>query len=141
MERQLLAQLHCLYGAPRYGWIADDPDWDTLAFARAKVYDLRNYTRNTMWGPFRNDDTGDVDWEKLEAIMTVLGYNLKLYSEQTNRRFKEPWTEENAWLGASPYSFVAPKFEADSSMLAYQKPALEDRDPYGITGTWHRIVW
>ena len=146
-ERQQIARLHCLYGAPRHGWDEEEATQETLAYARARVYNLRHYTVNTKWGPFKNDDTGDVDWEKMEAIMTVLGYNLKLFSDQTNKRFKMPsgWTEETAWTGASPYSFVFPKatsaeMEQETDANASLHQGLIDQDPYGVTGAWHRIV-
>lgn len=76
-ERQLLAQLHCLYGSPRNSWEAEDARFDTIGYARARVYNLSLYTGYTRWGPFMDNDSGDVDWEKLEAIMIVLGYNSK----------------------------------------------------------------
>lgn len=80
-ERQLLAKLHCLYGAPRWGWKTNNDDVDTHCYARARVYDMRNYTQKTKWGPFKNDDSGAVDWEKIEAIITVLGFNRESFQE------------------------------------------------------------
>ena len=44
----------------------------------SKVYDLREYTAKTQWGPFRADGSGKVDWEKMEAILLVLRTNIKL---------------------------------------------------------------
>ncbi|KAK3398632.1 hypothetical protein B0T20DRAFT_214038 [Sordaria brevicollis] len=47
-------------------------------YAVAKVYDLREYTNKTRWGPFRADGSDKVDWEKMEAILLVLRTNIKL---------------------------------------------------------------
>lgn len=47
-------------------------------YAVAKVYDLREYTNKTRWGPFRADGSEKVDWEKMEAILLVLRANIKL---------------------------------------------------------------
>ncbi|KAK1779090.1 hypothetical protein QBC45DRAFT_466177 [Copromyces sp. CBS 386.78] len=47
-------------------------------YAVSKVYDLREYTNKTHWGPFRADGSGKVDWEKMEAILFVLRTNIKL---------------------------------------------------------------
>ncbi|KAJ4420793.1 hypothetical protein N0V85_000460 [Neurospora sp. IMI 360204] len=47
-------------------------------YAVSKVYDLREYTLRTKWGPFRADGSGKVDWEKMEAILLVLRTNIKL---------------------------------------------------------------
>ena len=33
-------------------------------FACSKVYDLRQYSARTMWGPFLDDCSMRVDWEK-----------------------------------------------------------------------------
>ncbi|EGO59946.1 hypothetical protein NEUTE1DRAFT_38488 [Neurospora tetrasperma FGSC 2508] len=47
-------------------------------YAVSKVYDLREYTTRSKWGPFRADGSGKVDWEKVEAILLVLRTNIKL---------------------------------------------------------------
>lgn len=129
-DRQLSAQLHCLYGAPRHGWNTGD-DTETHPYARARVYDMRKFTEKSMWGPFKDDGSQDVDWEKMEAIITVLGYNLKLFHDRTNKMFDFHWGEDLAWMGASPYSYHHPPLK---------QPSIPVEDPYGVTGKWLRIV-
>ncbi|KAF3935253.1 hypothetical protein ABW19_dt0203411 [Dactylella cylindrospora] len=131
-ERQLSAKLHCIYGVPI------DPRGKkgkpTHPWARSKVYDLRNYDTNTMWGPFRADGSGRVDWEKMEAIMIVLGYNMNILDEETEVSFGTIWAVK--FKGSIPYSAPHQKF----SPLDEIDPPLEARDPYGVTGTWLRVV-
>lgn len=73
-EHQQSAKLHCLYGKPiiNQGRLRSTR---TYPYAVSKVYDLRQYTDFTKWGPFMNDATGRVDWEMVEAILVVLGHN------------------------------------------------------------------
>ncbi|RMZ76405.1 hypothetical protein DV737_g4850, partial [Chaetothyriales sp. CBS 132003] len=69
-------------------------------YARSRVYDLRRYMTANMWGPFLDDGSEGIDWEKVQCILIDILYNLRL------RR---------------PSSLAA-------------------QDPYGVTGTWMRIV-
>lgn len=168
-ERQLSAKLHCLYGVPiDVNWKVSDRS-ETLdatesmeavtkiykcinPYARSRVYDLRRYTEQTFWGPFVDDASEHVDWEMLESIMVVLGYNLGMFSERTRGLFGPVW--DKPFEGAVPGSFVPPpkdepfcsKHTRHDSGLA-ETPALskepslplDARDPYGITGTWRRV--
>lgn len=61
---QQSAKLHCLYGKPmlNYGRTRSSRMYP---FACSKVYDIREYTNRTKWGPFMDDDTDRVDWEKM----------------------------------------------------------------------------
>ncbi|KAK6344576.1 hypothetical protein TWF718_006536 [Orbilia javanica] len=131
-ERQLSAKLHCYYGIPI------DPrgrkSRPTHPWARSRVYDLRNYDTNTMWGPFRPDGSGRVDWEKVEAIMIVLGFNMKVLVEESDVPFGSLWAVK--FRGAVPYSAPHLKPNLDSGLDL----PLEARDPYGVTGTWLRVV-
>ena len=132
-EHQLSAKLHCLYGIPleyskRTGCTAVYP------YAASKVYDLRQYTDKTFWGPFLDDGSQNVDWEKVEAIMVVLGHNLQLFSDRTNGVFEPIWTDP--FVGANPNSYhqpTVPPLKDPSSFLTFE-------DPYNITGTWMRVV-
>lgn len=89
--QQASAKLHCLFGVPiesipnRTPFNIDRPlDLDrskspasctrshtrsllTHPYARAKVYDLREYTDGSLWGPFKDDGQQRVDWEKVEV--------------------------------------------------------------------------
>ena len=83
-ERQMSAKLHCLYGAPVLNFSRLRSS-RTHPFAISKVYDIREYTTRTRWGPFMDEGPGPVgsevnedgrqglpgdkvDWEKVEAI-------------------------------------------------------------------------
>ncbi|KAK3900135.1 hypothetical protein C8A05DRAFT_17516 [Staphylotrichum tortipilum] len=93
---QMSAKLRCLYGwdVAGLGQGEGDPEARRRAVwaarqgrgvympACAKVYDLREYTRGTRWGPFLDSGDGEegelkVDWEKVEAAMVVLGTNVR----------------------------------------------------------------
>lgn len=189
--RRLSAKMHCLWGRPidpvpytrrissRFGRIGlprdyllheDSPAMNTRQqtedvpvhmVARGKVYDLSEYTANSLWGPFMGDGSHKVDWEKMEAIMAVLGFNLSRFTERSDGRFPYVW--DSPWEGATPGSFVSPPrpdesagvepstssffdqlmgdFDDDHSRLMKQPDQiLESLDPYGVTGTWMRVV-
>jgi hypothetical protein len=108
--------------------------------ARSKVYDLREYTDGSLWGPFKDDGSQHVDWEKVEAIMIVLGYNLRKFSERTQHVFPDLWMDP--WCGAGPNTFVSPPNirEHDDDQEDSVVVELAKRDPYGITGMWTRVV-
>lgn len=131
-EQQLSAKLHCLYGVPiEYPKrIRCTP---VYPYAASKVYDLRQYTDKTYWGPFLDDGSQDVDWEKVEAIMVVLGHNLQIFSERTHGSFKPRWAEP--FSGANPESYIAPYLPG----LEGPSIPLDLRDPYNVTGTWLRV--
>lgn len=169
--RQLSAKLHCMYGVPideipsRSSFHIWRPDVQnspsaytrlqsrprvTHTYARAKVYDLRQYTHGTLWGPFRDDGTQRVDWEKVEAIMIVLGFNLRRFTDRTDGRFPFIWNEP--FEAATPNSFKSRPLDAatpvtkDSEEHEHQVKirelalSLDAQDPYGVTGTWMRVV-
>jgi hypothetical protein len=102
-------------------------------FACSKVYDLRQYTDKTKWGPFMDDDTGRTDWEKVEAIMIVLGSNLKRLGLNAFPICKNFW--DTPFAGVWPGSYMAlPVLEREEA------EEDEAEDPYGISGTWLRVV-
>lgn len=124
--------------------------------ARGKVYDLSEYTLPSLWGPFMEDGSHRTDWEKMEAIMVILGFNLARFTERSDGRFPYVW--RNTWAGATPRSFISPPAPDEGSATAFfdqlmgdldddqtrlmkqPDPALEALDPYGVTGTWMRVV-
>ncbi|KAF5017448.1 hypothetical protein F66182_10618 [Fusarium sp. NRRL 66182] len=126
--QQKSAHLHCLYGKPILN-IGRLRSARTYPYACSKVYDLRNYTTHTRWGPFKDDGSDQVDWEKVEAILIVLGQNIGARS-LVARIFGEIW--DSPFSGSWPNSYLAPPSRDISS--------LEARDPYGVTGTWLQIV-
>ncbi|KAI1821527.1 hypothetical protein F4861DRAFT_518447 [Xylaria intraflava] len=131
-EHQKSAHLHCLYGIPQlYAYPSGTNSM--LPFACSKVYDLRQYTQKTKWGPFVDDDSMRVDWEKVEAIMIITAANLDLLDLSTKQicenwsvAFSGPWP--NSWK--SPQDFSPPR----------EPDPLELLDPYGVTGVWLRVV-
>lgn len=145
-HRQLSAKLHCLYGVsidsvrkttsacPRYSLRSDSAQ--IHPYARSLVYDLRQHTDHTLWGPFQNDGSQTVDWEKLEAIMIILQHNMKLSTAEHHTFEGIMDIQEKPFAGATPYSFVSPPSNIPN------EPALpsEARDPYNVTGTWMRVV-
>ena len=147
-DRQLSAKLHCLYGIPvgtvRKIYQGSPPRYslrhDTTEihpYARSRVYDLRQHTEDgTFWGPFLDDGLQTVDWEKLEAIMIVLDYNLRR-STEVHRQYEGMLElQEKPWVGATPHSFVSPP----QSVPMEPALSLEAQDPYNVTGTWLRVV-
>ncbi|CAJ2512352.1 Uu.00g053670.m01.CDS01 [Anthostomella pinea] len=134
---QKSAQLHCLYGVPMlyaYPGVGRVTRSSRMSpFACSKVYDLRQYTRRTKWGPFMDDDTDRVDWEKVEAIMIVLGNNLRklgLDHYPICRLFCQV-----PFAGTWPGSYKALPIDTVA-----EPEELKLLDPYGITGTWLRVV-
>ncbi|TDZ65108.1 hypothetical protein CTRI78_v003629 [Colletotrichum trifolii] len=125
---QQSAKLHCLYGRPILN-CGRTRSSRVYPYACSKVYDLRHYTQRTKWGPFRDDDSGMVDWEKVEAIMVVLGANIRAQN-LTAKVFSNLW--ERPFAGSWRGSYVP------SPQRGVRD--LDAEDPYGIAGTWLRIV-
>ncbi|KAF4957770.1 hypothetical protein FGADI_2902 [Fusarium gaditjirri] len=121
--QQKSAHLHCLYSRPILN-VGRLRSMKTYPYACSKVYDLRQFTQNTGWGPFKDDGTFNVDWEKVEAILIVLGHNIGS-RRQIARIFAEVW--DSPFSGSFQNSFMAPPPRDITS--------LEARDPYGVTGT------
>ncbi|KAK3292249.1 uncharacterized protein B0H64DRAFT_346948 [Chaetomium fimeti] len=156
---QMSAKLHCLYGwglgfegGGRPG-ATEDASWgQALTFARqrggvyplacSKVYDLREYTRGTKWGPFLDLGGGEdaevrVDWEKVEAIMVVLGANIRCKGVERFPIFWQFWGKPFAgsWKGSYiPWSRDREKGEEG------EVKELDQLDPYGVAGSWLRAV-
>jgi hypothetical protein len=140
------------------------PIRDIHPWARSRVYDLRRYKESNMWGPFHDDGSGRIDWEKVQAIMVVLAYNHRLYTERrgligadslglpesvramltdsvrnvssTRGNLLRPW--EGLFEGIAPNSYVSSPLEGKIKPAPH--PELDALDPYGVTGTWMRIV-
>ncbi|KAI0191729.1 hypothetical protein EV127DRAFT_427690 [Xylaria flabelliformis] len=137
-EHQKSAHLHCLYGVPRlfaYPSAVRQTRHNSMhPFACSKVYDLRQYTEKNKWGPFLDDGSMGVDWEKVEAIMIVLGANMNhlgvssIHMCETFCSVPFAGTWPNSWQ--SPH--IPPSLREPDPM--------EHLDPYGITGVWLRVV-
>ena len=150
--QRLCAKLHVFYGVPiqqarrrrrgsttvRYALRGENVMFS--AFARSRVYDLRQHTEHTFWGPFLDDGSQEVDWEKVEAIMLILDHNIQNFvrnHEIHNKSAIPNWTQP--FKGANPYSYVSTKVSGSSIPMQPSTP-LEAQDPYNVTGTWARIV-
>lgn len=125
--QQKSAHLHCLYSRPILN-VGRLRSTRTYPYACSKVYDLRQYTERTGWGPFMNDGSFNIDWEKVEAILIVLGHNIGS-RRLVARIFGEVW--DSPFSGSFSNSFMAPPPRDITS--------LEARDPYSVTGTWYRV--
>lgn len=128
--RQLSAKLHCLYGKPILS-VGRGRSARTYTWARSFVYDLRMRSRLTRWGPLMNDMSGRVDWQKMEAIIIVLGHNISglgFYS----KIFKDIWGFP--FSGSWPNSYLPP-----ARSLSTPLSSLDSEDPYGISGTWYWV--
>jgi hypothetical protein len=175
--RQLSAKLHvfsgmeveppCFYNS---GTIATRSTLEGVQqvhpYARSRVYDLRRYQRTNHWGPFLNDGSSAVDWEKVQSIMLIILYNTRMYAERGGSDFspphigpagfrarrlpRSPSSRRRAFSGPSASIFDTPFYGlAPNSYIsqplptphrATPNPDLAVQDPYGVTGTWMRIV-
>jgi hypothetical protein len=126
-DHQRSAKLHCLYGSPILN-VGRLRSTRTYPFACSTVYDMRLYTDTSRWGPFQDDGSERVDWEKVEAIMVVLGYNVQS-KRFVSKLFTDIWS--SPFSGSWPNSYM-PSPKSDISPLAAS-------DPYGVTGTWYRV--
>lgn len=156
---RLSAKLHCLHGSPIEDTTTSDSE-PIYPYACSRVYDLRNYTAGTLWGPFVDDGSCAVDWEMMEAIMVVLGHNLRQCRVFSNPLIQPLWSRPFA--GMVPHSHILLTPDATAPVVAppsqpptqpqipsgegHMSPGPKDKstlplpDPYGITGTWMRVV-
>ncbi|KAI4239763.1 MAG: hypothetical protein LQ349_000136 [Xanthoria aureola] len=151
---RLSAKLHCLYGVPiqrlqvpetpssslqpRGG---SDTEVDMHPFARSKVYDLRQHSEGTLWGPFVDDGSQNVDWEKIEAIMIILDYNIQIFTNKYvthGSNLIPPW--DRPFVGVTPHSLNLRPAEAELSIERTPSLPVDLQDPYGVSGTWMRVV-
>ncbi|KAB8360824.1 hypothetical protein FH972_024558 [Carpinus fangiana] len=146
-DRQLSAKLHVMWGIPiDFSGINEDARLRSMVeaiepthiYARAQVYNLSTYTEKTMWGPFKDDGTCAVDWEKVEAIFVVLGYNLNMLNTRTQGLFPPVWNKP--FHGATKNSYKDPEEAPMDYMVPRKSTSVIEDDPYDITGTWMRVV-
>lgn len=157
-SRQLSAKLHTYFGTSleTYGMTASTA---AHPYARSRVYDLRHYNDQNLWGPYLDDRSQVPDWEKIEAIMIDLGFNMQRFingSEDVDDGGVDMY--DKPFEGITPYSytpikeFVCPgvaamvangtlKPKRKDTMCPVRQPdiPLDARDPYGISGTWRRV--
>lgn len=152
-EAELSAKLAVYYGTSLESGIVG---LEVHPYARSRVYDLRRYTDENGWGPFKDANSGEVDWERVLAIMVDLGYNLRwvvlalrelaaenfeLSPEQRHLIQRSDGTINahpvKPFDGIGPYSF---KSSPLNRTPVEPRTDLDDQDPYGVTGTWMRLV-
>ena len=159
-DRQLSAKLHTYFGTRSeiYGRIRSRA---AHPYARARVYDLRHYNDRNSWGPYLDDQSLLPDWEKIEAIMIDLGFNMKRFVDGLEHggdgdvdMYDKPFEGITPHSYAPIQEFVCPGVAAMIASGQY-KPKhrqarcpgltgqpdipLDARDPYGISGTWRRV--
>ena len=138
--RHQSAKLHCIYGIPNDA--TGRRALSTHPFARSHVYDLRNYSKRSRWGPFRNDGSMRVNWELMESIMVVLGYNNSLCSRRYMDRFTLPWSTPFANIFQDRFAHLPSTTSTLPSPSLTTEPSLplNLQDPYNISGIWARVV-
>lgn len=144
--RQLSAKMHCLYGVPithvRKNALANSTYTlrsNSLAvhpYARSRVYDLRQHTDGSFWGPFTDDGSQEVDWEKIEGTMIILHHNMRLFASTHRECSDQIPAWDQPFAGANPKSYVSEQ----TNLPMEPSVPLEASDPYNVTGTWIRIV-
>lgn len=133
--RQMSAKLQCLFGITSTS--GGRRSLSTHPYARSNVYDLRNYTDKTQWGPFRKDGSMKADWQMIESIMIVLGYSSGLCCRRFQAKFRPPWTDP--FEGVIPErARIMPPYPA-SLPMELEVP-MHLKDPYNVSGIWSRIV-
>jgi hypothetical protein len=139
-DRQRSARLHCMYGIPNS--TSGRSTLSTHPFARSRVYNLRNYTKHSRWGPFRKDGSMRVDWELIESIMVLLGYNNGLCSRRHMDRFTLPWSAPFANVFQDRFAHLPSTSSPPPSPSLTENPSLplDLQDPYNISGIWARVV-
>ena len=145
-RRRLSAKLHCLYGVPiqevqratsrqRYSLRSDTAP--IHPYTRSRVYDMRQHTDASSWGPFFSDGTYSVDWEKMEAIMLSLHHTMGIFAD--NHEIPNPLSIRKwdvPFESTAPYSFIP----RETNLPLEPRLPLQAQDPYNITGTWMRVV-
>lgn len=91
--------------------------------ARAFAYDMRNYSQESLWGPFLPGKKGSVNWQHIRALITVVFCNLHDLGM--------------LWQDTRPPSSL-------DALRPYSAPrchgARNPRDWAGVEGTWRRYV-
>lgn len=128
-EHQQSARLHCLHGVPVLQYGRTRPGC-MAPLALSKVYDLRQYTQATHWGPFMSDGSDRVDWERVEAIMLVLVHNMRGKCLERFPVFANFW--ETPFAGSWPGSYLPRPIHREVT-------SVEMSDPYDVSGTWLRV--
>ena len=108
------------------------------------MYDIRQYDESNLWGPFQDDGSGKVDWEKMEVLQCVSASFWQLYLKENPALAKTlakypdcrfpSHRVIHAFEGATPNTFI-PRIPRSITS------SLEEQDPYNVTGTWLRVIY
>lgn len=111
--------------------------------ARAFVYDMRNYTRKTWWGPYT--PTKNISWQHVDAISQIVLHNLKEHHAEEELSALPPLGYKNMRrFSAKDYSKRDENDWAGEVILAMS--ALNARllmcnvDKTAVEGVWTRLV-
>ena len=162
---QMSAELHCLLGAVLLVYPQEDRSYDRVyPYAVSRTYDAREYAINSEWGPFLPGTDREVDWEKLEAMLIVLRFNIRERRLLQFPILNKYWN--HTFLGSYPGSYMPMIRSTPSQPQPTAAPAttesgalpprgaavaaesvpdslsspLDHKDPYGVSGTWMRLV-
>ncbi|KDQ07342.1 hypothetical protein BOTBODRAFT_38876 [Botryobasidium botryosum FD-172 SS1] len=96
-------------------WYIHEP----RTISRAFVYDLRNYTEETSWGPFLPNG-GGINWIHIDHLMRVICTNAEEYNHSMIH--------------------LPTGLECTRPYSAPESHAREPGDWAGVEGTWRRII-
>lgn len=77
-----------------------------------------------------------MDWEMIEALMIILGYNSGLCCRRFQPRFSPPWSEPLQGV-VREGTQVLPEYP--KGLLYEPDIPLVMKDPYNVTGLWSRV--
>ncbi|KAF9817460.1 hypothetical protein IEO21_03417 [Rhodonia placenta] len=94
--------------------------------SRCFVYDLRKYREETLWGPYRRNEKGELvaDWEHVQHVVNVVALKLCELPGMALRLYCKPRS-------------------GPAATQAFSAPFAHDREPHdwaGVAGTWRRFV-
>jgi hypothetical protein len=149
----LSAQLACLYGAEpdlrraRSEDLRDaiGPRLPSHCFARSEVYDLRFYTPENKWGPWRVENGSlAVDWHRVQCLLIVVAYNFRLVEGLRDPSAGNFWTAPFEGVQTDSYDYnerpSRSLYLTDWTPLQEPSPPPELFDPYGVSGSWERFI-
>ena len=151
--QDLSAQLACLYGAEpdlrraRSEDLRDasGPGMPSHCFARSEVYDLRFYTTENRWGPWRSENGSlAVDWHRVQCLLIVVAFNFRLVEGLRDPSAGNFWTAPFEGVQTDSYDYNENPnrslYLTDWTPLQEPSPPPELFDPYGVSGSWERFI-
>jgi len=112
-EKQLCARLHTYCGLTRL-----DREKETRKATRGVVYDLRNYTDETIYGPY--EYAGRVNWVHVNALRHVVGMHI------------EDMRKERSY----EYSIFPMSLPCTQILIPHGMDLDEEMDWAGVGGNW-----